>query len=144
MCLQHSSSDLFSSVMRRAVHGMPSVMREMEFIAGLMKARQEVIPEITPMTILNLDLVMWEGNRENKEHRAASVSTRGVTRAIHIVSFNGLQTVEGQNYSFSAASKGYKRYQTMKKSHLKKINKCLCFISTQMLACSAKRVPDFM
>ncbi len=36
---------------------------------------------------------------------------------IHIVNFNGLQTVEGQNYSFSAASKGYKWYQTM--------NKCL-------------------
>ncbi len=109
MCL-HRSADLFSSVMRRAVHGMPSVMREMEFIAGLMKARQVVIPEMMPMTILNLDLVMWEGNREIKEHCAASVSTRGVTRAIHIVSFNGLQTVEGQNYSFSAASKGYKRY----------------------------------
>ncbi len=29
--------------------------------------------------------------------------------------FSGLQTVEGQNYSFSAASKGYKRYQTMHK-----------------------------
>ncbi len=26
---------------------------------------------------------------------------------IHIVSFNGLQTVEDQNDSFSAASKGY-------------------------------------
>ncbi len=34
---------------------------------------------------------------------------------IHIVSFNGLQTIEGQNYSFSAASKVYKRYQTMNK-----------------------------
>ncbi len=34
---------------------------------------------------------------------------------IHIVSFNGLQTVEGQKDSFSAASKGYKRYQTMNK-----------------------------
>ncbi len=34
---------------------------------------------------------------------------------IHIVSFNGLQTVEGQNYSLSAASKGYKQYQTMNK-----------------------------
>ncbi len=34
---------------------------------------------------------------------------------IHIVSFNGLQTVEGQNDSFSAASKGYKQYQTMSK-----------------------------
>ncbi len=33
----------------------------------------------------------------------------------HIVNFNGLQTVEGQNDSFSAASKGYKRYQTMNK-----------------------------
>ncbi len=30
-------------------------------------------------------------------------------------SFNGLQTVEGQNDSFSAASKGYKRYQKMNK-----------------------------
>ncbi len=29
---------------------------------------------------------------------------------LHILNFNGLQTVEGQNYSFSAASKGYKRY----------------------------------
>ncbi len=33
----------------------------------------------------------------------------------HIVSFNGLQTVEGQNDRFSAASTGYKRYQTMNK-----------------------------
>ncbi len=32
-----------------------------------------------------------------------------------IVNFNGLQTVEGQNDSFSAASKGYKQYQTMNK-----------------------------
>ncbi len=31
------------------------------------------------------------------------------------VIFNGLQMVEGQNDSFSAASKGYKRYQTMNK-----------------------------
>ncbi len=31
------------------------------------------------------------------------------------MNFNGLQTVEGQNYIFSAASKGYKRYQTMNK-----------------------------
>ncbi len=30
-------------------------------------------------------------------------------------SFNGLQMVEGQNDSFRAASKGYKRYQTMNK-----------------------------
>ncbi len=35
---------------------------------------------------------------------------------IHIVSFNGLQTVEGQNYSLSAASKSYKRYQMKNKS----------------------------
>ncbi len=34
---------------------------------------------------------------------------------IHIVSFNGLQTVEGQSYSFSAASKGYKQYQMKNK-----------------------------
>ncbi len=47
---------------------------------------------------------------------------------------NGLQTVEGQNYSLSAASKGYKRYQTMNKvemiGHLKKKKKCICFINT--------------
>ncbi len=42
-------------------------------------------------------------------------------------SFNGLQTVEGQNYRFIAAAKDYKRYQTMNKDlisetigHLKK------------------------
>ncbi len=35
--------------------------------------------------------------------------------SLHIVYINGLQTVEGQNYSFSAASKGYKRYQKMNK-----------------------------
>ncbi len=34
---------------------------------------------------------------------------------IHKFSLNGLQTVQGQNYSFSAASKGYKQYQTMHK-----------------------------
>ncbi len=34
---------------------------------------------------------------------------------IHIVRFNGLQTVESQNYSSSAASKGYKRFQMMNK-----------------------------
>ncbi len=38
------------------------------------------------------------------------------TNYLHIVYFNGLQTVEGKNYSFSAASKSYKRYQTMNKS----------------------------
>ncbi len=35
-------------------------------------------------------------------------------------SFNGLQTVEGQNYSFSVASKGCKRYQTMNKGLIAK------------------------
>ncbi len=42
-----------------------------------------------------------------------------------------------QNYSFSAASKGYKRYQTMNKSYLakrsviqKSTNKWMCFINT--------------
>ncbi len=39
---------------------------------------------------------------------------------LHIVNFNGLQTVEGQNDSFSAASKVYKPYQTMNKSYLVK------------------------
>ncbi len=29
--------------------------------------------------------------------------------------YSELQTVEGQNYSFSAASKGYKRYQMLNK-----------------------------
>ncbi|ROL53902.1 hypothetical protein DPX16_19588 [Anabarilius grahami] len=32
-----------------------------------------------------------------------------------LVDFNGLQTVEGQNDSFSAASKGFERYQTRNK-----------------------------
>ncbi len=34
---------------------------------------------------------------------------------LHPYSFDGLQTVEGQNYSFIAASNGYKRYQMMNK-----------------------------
>ncbi len=34
---------------------------------------------------------------------------------LHIMNFNRLQTVEGQNESFSADSKGYKQYQTMNK-----------------------------
>ncbi len=38
-------------------------------------------------------------------------------------SIPGLQTVEGQNYSFNAASKGYKRYQMM---HYKQILPLLC------------------
>ncbi len=33
----------------------------------------------------------------------------------YTVYLNGLQTVEGQNDSLSAASNGYKRYQTMNK-----------------------------
>lgn len=49
-------TDLLSSVMRRAVHGIPRVINEMELIAGLMKARPVVIPERMPTTILNLDL----------------------------------------------------------------------------------------
>jgi len=31
--------------------------------------------------------------------------------------FNGNQTVQGPNESFSAASKGFKRHQTMNKGH---------------------------
>ncbi|ROL45168.1 hypothetical protein DPX16_8297 [Anabarilius grahami] len=34
---------------------------------------------------------------------------------VSAVDFNGLQTVERQNYSFSASSKGFKRYQTRNK-----------------------------
>ncbi len=37
---------------------------------------------------------------------------------LHIEYFNVLQTVDGQKDSFSAASKGYKWYQTMNKSLL--------------------------
>ncbi len=32
--------------------------------------------------------------------------------------YSGLQTIEGQNDSLSAASKGYKRYQTMNNGHI--------------------------
>jgi len=32
---------------------------------------------------------------------------------LHIMDFNGNQTVQGPNESFSAASKGFKRHQTM-------------------------------
>lgn len=42
--------------MSRAVHGTPSVIKEIELMDGLMKARPVVIPESTPTTILNLDL----------------------------------------------------------------------------------------
>ncbi len=48
---------------------------------------------------------------------------------LHIVNFNGLQTVEGQNDSFSAASKGYKPYQTMNKSYLVKCNQSVIAIT---------------
>jgi len=34
---------------------------------------------------------------------------------LHIMDFNGVQTVQGSNESFSAASKGFKRHQTMNK-----------------------------
>jgi len=34
---------------------------------------------------------------------------------LHIMDFNGNQTVQGPNESFSAASKDFKRFQTMKK-----------------------------
>ncbi len=37
---------------------------------------------------------------------------------IHIVSSNGLQTVEDQSYSLSAASKSYKRYQMKNKGFI--------------------------
>jgi len=32
---------------------------------------------------------------------------------LHIIDFNGNQTVQGPNESFSAASKGFKRHQAM-------------------------------
>jgi len=34
---------------------------------------------------------------------------------LHIMHFNGNQTVQGPNDSFSAAAKGFKRHQTMNK-----------------------------
>ncbi len=43
------------------------------------------------------------------------ISLDNSTNYLHIVSSNGLQMIEGKNYSFLAASKGYKRYQTMNK-----------------------------
>lgn len=52
--------------MRRAVHGIPSVINVIELMAGLMKARPVVIPERMPMTILNLDLEK-QRDREKKE-----------------------------------------------------------------------------
>lgn len=61
-----SLTDLLSSVMRRAVHGIPSVINVIELMAGLMKARPVVIPERMPMTILNLDLEK-QRDREKKE-----------------------------------------------------------------------------
>lgn len=52
-----SLTNLLSSVMRRAVQGIPSVINEIELMAGLMKASPVVMPERMPTTILNLDLV---------------------------------------------------------------------------------------
>lgn len=50
------SSYLFSSVMSRAVQGMPRVMSDRELTTGLTKASPVVIPDKMPMTTLNLDL----------------------------------------------------------------------------------------
>jgi len=36
---------------------------------------------------------------------------------LHIMDFIGNQTVQGPNESFSAASKGFKRHQTVYKGH---------------------------
>jgi len=36
---------------------------------------------------------------------------------LHIMDFIGNQTVQGPNESFSAASKGFKRHQTVNKGH---------------------------
>jgi len=38
---------------------------------------------------------------------------------LHIMDFIGKQTVQGPNESFSAASKGFKRHQTMNKGLIK-------------------------
>lgn len=81
----YKRTDLFNSVMRRAVHGIPSVMREMEFIAGLMKARQVVIPERMPMTILNLDLVI---NRERQKEKTWKNKRKAVQNHYLQVHFN--------------------------------------------------------
>ncbi len=46
-------------------------------------------------------------------------------------SFNGHQTVEGQNYCFIVASKGYKRYQVLSSETIsRKKRKSICFINT--------------
>jgi len=37
----------------------------------------------------------------------------------HIMDFNGNQTVQGPNESFSAALKGFKRHQTLNKGLIK-------------------------
>jgi len=39
---------------------------------------------------------------------------------LHIMDFNGNQTVQSPNESFSAASKGFKRHQTMNKGLIKR------------------------
>ncbi len=42
---------------------------------------------------------------------------------LHIMDFNGNQTVQGPNESFSAASKGFKRHQTMNKGLINPLKK---------------------
>lgn len=49
-------TDLLSSVMSSAVHGMPRVMSDSELTTGLTKASPVVIPDKMPMTTLNRDL----------------------------------------------------------------------------------------
>lgn len=49
-------TDLLSSVISRAVQGMPRVINDSELTTGLTKARPVVIPDRMPMTTLNLDL----------------------------------------------------------------------------------------
>ncbi len=58
-------------------------------------------------------------------------------------SFNGLQTVEGQNYCFIAASKGYKRYQVLSSETISRKKEKVSALLKQMLACSAMCFPDF-
>jgi len=41
---------------------------------------------------------------------------------LHIMDFNGNQTVQSPNESFSAASKGFERHQTMNKGLIKQKN----------------------
>lgn len=48
------------------MQGIPSVIKEIELMAGLMKASPVVIPERMPTTSLNLDLVK-QMDREKRE-----------------------------------------------------------------------------